>query len=81
LSTGFAPKEFNTAQKNNMVVRDENYQLIVGHLYKLGVDNILRRCVMKHEHPIILAEAHEGIVGGHYVGKDTAQNTLQVGLW
>jgi hypothetical protein len=32
---------------------------------------------MEHERPIILAEAHEGIVGGHYVGKDIAQKVLR----
>jgi hypothetical protein len=36
LSTGFAPREFTTAQKKNLVVRAADYQLIAGHLYKLG---------------------------------------------
>jgi hypothetical protein len=49
LSTGVAPKEFSTMQKKNLVVRVADYQLIAGHLYKLGVDNILRRCVLEHE--------------------------------
>jgi hypothetical protein len=71
LSTRFAPKEFNVAQKKNLVVRVAYYQFIVGHLYKLGANNILRRCVMEHERPIILAKEHEGIVGGHYGGKAT----------
>jgi hypothetical protein len=81
LSTGFSPKEYTTVQKKNLVVRAADYQLIAGHLYKLGADNILRRCVMEHECPIILAEAHEGIVGGHYAGKATAQKILRAGLW
>jgi hypothetical protein len=51
------------------VVRAANYQLIVGHLYKVGENNILRICVMEHEHPIILVEEHEGIYGQHYVRK------------
>ena len=63
------------------MVRVVDYQLIVGYLYKLGVDNILRKCVMEHECPIILVEAHEGIDGGHYVGKDTAHKVLHTGLW
>jgi hypothetical protein len=66
LSTDFAPREFTTAQNKNLVVRVADYQLIAGHLYKLGTNNIFRRCVMDHERPIILAEAHEGIVGGKY---------------
>jgi hypothetical protein len=72
LSTIFSPKEYNTAHKKNLVVRVENYQLIADHLYKRGTDNILRRCVMDHEKPIILVESHEGIVGVNCVGKATA---------
>jgi hypothetical protein len=30
---------------------------------------------------MVLAEAHEGIVGGHYAGKDTMQKVLHAGLW
>jgi hypothetical protein len=63
------------------VVRAADYQLIVGNLYKLGVDNILRRWVMEHERPIIFVESHEGIVGGHYAGKDTVHKVLHIGLW
>jgi len=67
--------------KKNLVVRSAAYQFIVGHLYKLGADNILRICVVEHEIPIILAEAHEGIAGGHYAGKLIVHNILHIGLW
>jgi hypothetical protein len=30
---------------------------------------------------LILTEAHEGIPGGHYAGKENAQKVLRVGLW
>jgi hypothetical protein len=63
-----------------MVVRDADYQLIVRHLYNMGVDSILRRCVLEHERHIILIDVEEGIVGGHYVGKDTAQKVLRTRL-
>jgi hypothetical protein len=79
-STIFSPKEYNIAQKKNLVVRVVDYQIVAGNLYKIGANNILRRCVMEHERPIILAEAHEGIVGGYYAGKVTAQKILRIGL-
>jgi hypothetical protein len=63
------------------VVRDADYQIIARHLYKLGADNILRSCVMEHEHPIILAEAHEGTDGGHYARKSNMLKILCVGIW
>jgi len=71
LSTCFAPREFTTPQKKKLVIRVVDYQLIVGHLHKLGAYNILRRCVMDHERYVILVKEIEGIVGGHYVGKST----------
>jgi hypothetical protein len=54
-----------------MVVRATNYQLIAGHLYKVGADSILRRCLLEHEQPRILQEYHDGIFGVHYAGKAT----------
>jgi hypothetical protein len=41
--------------KKNLVVRAINYQLVEENLYKIGANDILRRCVMEHEHLIILA--------------------------
>jgi hypothetical protein len=70
LCTRFAPREFNTIQNKNLVVRATYYQLIVDHLYKIVANNTLRRCMMEHERPIILAEVYEGIFG-HYIGKYT----------
>jgi hypothetical protein len=81
LSTGVAPQYFSTVQNKNMVVIVANYQLISIHLYKMGTYIILRRCVLEHERPRILIEAHEGIVGGNYEGKATVQKVLRVGLW
>jgi hypothetical protein len=41
-------------QKKQLVVKEEDYQLIPGNLYKLGSDGILRRCVLEHEISMIL---------------------------
>jgi hypothetical protein len=81
LSTGMAPSEYTIPQKKQLVVCAADFSLIVGQLYKMGPDEILRRCVMEAERPLILAEAHEGIAGGHYAGKETAQKVLRAGLW
>jgi hypothetical protein len=73
LSTGMAPSDMTVAQKKQLVVKATDYQFIAGNLYKLGADGILRRCVLEHERPMILTEAHKGIAGGHYAGKETVQ--------
>jgi hypothetical protein len=64
-----------------MVVKTTDYQLIASHLYKMGRNSILRMCVLEHERPIILAEAHDNIGGGYYAGKPTVQKVLPKGLW
>jgi hypothetical protein len=72
LSTGMAPSEYTISQKKQLVVRVADFSLIVGQLYKMGPDKILRRCVMEENRPLILTKAHESIAGGHYTGKATA---------
>ena len=47
----------------------------------MGPNEILRLCVLEHERLMILKESHAGGVGGHYTGKATVHNILQVGLW
>jgi hypothetical protein len=76
-----APSEYTITQKKHLVLHAIDFSLIDGQLYKMGHDEILRRCVMEEERPLILVEAHEGIAGGHYAGKETMQKVLRVGLW
>jgi hypothetical protein len=61
-----------STQKKHLVVSAADYQLITGQLYKLGLENILRRYIINHERPKILWECHSGFVGGHVGGKETA---------
>jgi hypothetical protein len=49
LSTGMAPSDYTVIQKKQLVVRAADFSLIVGQLYKMGPDEILRRCVMEAE--------------------------------
>jgi hypothetical protein len=41
-------------------VKEIKYQLIVGQLYKLGEEEILRRSIFKHEKDEIMGDAHKG---------------------
>jgi hypothetical protein len=49
LSTGACPGKYSGTQKCHMFVREAYYQLITKNLYKIGLENILRRCVLDHE--------------------------------
>jgi hypothetical protein len=50
-----APYEYTDIQKKQLVVSGAYFQLIVGQLYKMGPDEISKRCVMESERPLILA--------------------------
>ena len=76
LTTGWAPIEFTKQQKKQLVVKATDFTLIVGNLYKLGLDEVLHRCIMPHEKEAIIREAHSGVAGGHFIGKPTAQKIL-----
>jgi hypothetical protein len=53
------------------MVHAADFSLVVGQLYKMGPDEILRKCVMEAECPMILEEAHEGIARRNYARKAT----------
>jgi hypothetical protein len=44
-----APSEYTIPQKKQLVVRVVDFSLIVGQIYKMGSDEILRICVMEAE--------------------------------
>lgn len=50
-----------------------DFSVIVGHLYKMGNDEILRRYVPEFERSNILADTHGGVARGHYAGRATTQ--------
>ena len=47
----------------------------------MGPDDILCCCVLEHECPLVLNEAHVSVAGGHYAGKEKMRKILHVGLW
>jgi hypothetical protein len=81
MSIGMTTCEYIIIQKKQLVVCVADYQLIVGQLYNMGLDEILRRCVMESERPLILAKEHEGIIGGHYAWKETMKKVLRDSIW
>ena len=70
-----------TWKKKELVFKADYYTLIMGQLYKLGLDEILRRCIFDHERKWVMAKVHAGVSGGHYMEKATVHNILQARLW
>ena len=54
-----------------------HYFLDDPHLYKEGVDGVIRHCVPEHEKEQILRECHSEAYGGYHAGDRTAHKVLQ----
>ena len=71
LVTGTVPEGYTSQQKKELVVHGVDFSIIVGKLYKMGSDEILRCYVLEFKRSSILTNAHGGAAGGHYIGKAT----------
>ena len=80
LEDGKAPKGTNTKKKQILVMKAAPYSLINTFLYKMGLDEILRRCALEHERDNIMHEAHYRPVGGHFQADTTINKIQQSGL-
>ena len=56
-----------------LVMKVAPYSIINGFLYKLGLDEVLRRCILNHEIESIMHEAHYGPTGGHFQSYTSAK--------
>ena len=54
LEDGQAPEGMSTKKKQILAMKAAPYRLINGFLYKMGLDDILRRCVLEHEQDNIM---------------------------
>lgn len=81
LITRATPKGYSVQKNRELVVWMVDFSIIVGHLYNMGTTEILRGYVPEFKRTSILANAHVGAVGGHYLGIEITQNILHVGLW
>jgi len=55
------PNKYSVQEKNELVVHAVDFSIIIGHLYKMGNDEILQTYVPEFEQGHILAQAHGGL--------------------
>lgn len=75
------PKWYSKKKKKNLAIKVAPFTLINGSLYKLGLDDVLRRCVLENERNNIIEEAHSGVAGGHFQVDTTINKIVKSRLW
>ena len=67
--------------ESRVALKSKTFELIQRLLYKMGPNDMLRRCVMEEEVPSLLRESHEGLGGGKMGPDVTARKVLLARLW
>jgi hypothetical protein len=81
LEEGRAPEDLPANKKKVLALKSTPFTLMNGYLYKLGPNDILRRCTLEHEREGIMDEAHDGPIGGHYQADTTTCIDSSGRLW
>jgi len=80
VSAQFLP-HLSSKEKSKIVRKSAPFIWIGGNLFKLGPDQVLRRCVREEEVFDIPLTYHDGPCGGHFVAKRTTFKILKVGYY
>ncbi|XP_025981162.1 uncharacterized protein LOC114383786 [Glycine soja] len=80
-ATGIHPKDLNWQQKKKFLHDARFYVWDDPHLFKIGADNLLRRCVTREESKSILWHFRNSPCGRHYSGDETTTKVLQSGFF
>jgi hypothetical protein len=72
LTHGTSPLHFNAKNKHSLRIKEIQYQLVNGILFRKNYDSMLLRCLEKEEVDKVLFDLHDGTAGGHFGGDTTA---------
>ncbi|KAJ9539557.1 hypothetical protein OSB04_032290 [Centaurea solstitialis] len=81
LARGLKPYDFKTQKFKKFLHESKQYVWDDPHLFKMGADQVLRRCVPDWEMQNILQDCHASPYGGHFGGQRTAAKILQSGFF
>lgn len=65
-------------QRRKLALRSRPYLVISCYLYKRGINDVVKRCVLDHEQKYILIEAHSEDAGGHFSGQITSRKYIPI---
>ena len=75
------PKQINREEKEIFQRKVAPYTLIGGVLFKIGMDDILKRCLEPSEQKKVICALHAGSSGGHFAFLSTVNRIQSAGYW
>ncbi|XP_076897862.1 uncharacterized protein LOC143551281 [Bidens hawaiensis] len=80
-ATGEMPKHWAKKRRQQFLSQVKPYIWDEPDLFKIGADQIIRRCIPESEVQEILAHAHSSACGGHFSGQKTVYRVLTSGFY
>ncbi|XP_070025658.1 uncharacterized protein [Nicotiana sylvestris] len=81
LACGIEPYKLSYVQKKQFYRDCRNYYWDELHLFKICIDNMIRRCILEIEQCSVLQACHASPYGGHFGGVRTAAKVLEAGFY
>ncbi|XP_075103641.1 uncharacterized protein LOC142178215 [Nicotiana tabacum] len=81
LASGIVPYELSSIQKKTFFHDCLAYYWDEPLLFKISVDNMIRRCILEKDQPSVLQACHASPYGGHFGGIRTIAKVLESGLY
>jgi len=72
-AVGVILKNFDCQQRKKLLKDANQYVWDEPHIFKIGVDNLLRRCVTTEKANSIVWHCHKSLYGGHFNGERTTK--------
>lgn len=81
LVTNSLPSDLSRAQREKIKSEAKYYLWDDPYLWRIGSDQVIRRCISQQEIPSVLQFCHSHACGGHFGSKRTAHKVLESGLF
>ena len=77
LQEGYLPEHWSSKQRRALRLKSASYQIIDGVLFRKNYDGVFLMCLEHEDAKKVIAELHDGPVGGHFSGDTTTHKILR----
>ncbi|XP_070025225.1 uncharacterized protein [Nicotiana sylvestris] len=81
LASGIVPHDLSSVQRKRFFRESRLYYWDESYLFRICLDNMIRRCVSEIEQSSILQACHASVYGGHFGGIRTTAKVLEAGFF
>ncbi|XP_076952175.1 uncharacterized protein LOC143625787 [Bidens hawaiensis] len=78
---GDLPEHWPRRKKKHLMAQAKQYIWDDSGLFKIGADQMIRRCIPEEDVRSVLEHAHSSACGGHFSGQNTARKVLTSGFY